>query len=303
MSKELEIRGNNPIAVLRSYFSNESVKKRFEEMLGKRAGAFLNSIINVYSNDAKLQNCTPQSVGSAALRAATFDMPVDPALGQAAIIPYGNTANFQLMYKGITQLCIRSGKYATIHCSEVYEDEIKYHNPITGEVIFNDPATYKMRYLTGKGKKYVGHYAYFKLLSGFEKSDYMPTEEAMAHGAKYSAAYKYDLAKKKKSSVWSTDPVVMCNKTVLLRLLTKYGVMSIEMQDAIIGERESFEDAQERADKTIKNEAGSEPIDTTFESDERETKKKVKKQKDKLSKAEIAAAANQQPVFMDESKD
>lgn len=279
--KELQKRDTSPVAVLKRYLSDESVKKRFEEMLGKRSGAFVNSIINVYRGSAQLQKCTPASIGAAAIRAATFNLPIDPALGQAAIVPYKTTATFQLMYKGITQLCIRSGQYATIHCSEVYEDEIKSHNPITGEVTFNDPATYMMRYSKDKSKKVVGHYAYFKLLAGFEKSDYMPTAEAMAHGEKYSKAYQNDIKYKKKSSVWSTDPVVMCNKTVLIRLLTKYGVMSIEMQDALIGDRETFEAASDKAEDQIKSDAGSEIIEAEL-----------------VQPGEDAGPENKEPAFM-----
>ena len=263
---EITTTGNNPIAVLKSYLDNDSVKKRFNEMLGKRSGAFINSIVNIASGNDKLQKCTPASICSAAVRAATFNLPVDPALGQAAIVPYGGVAVFQLMYKGLTQLCIRSGKYATIHCSEVYSDEIKNHNPITGKVEFHPATQYKKRYNSeNRDEDVVGHYAYFKLLSGFEKSDYMSTEEALAHGAKYSAAYKYDLAKKKKNSIWSTDPIVICNKTVLIRLLSKYGVMSIEMQDALIGEREGFDGAAKRQSDVIGDEQGSEEIPANFE--------------------------------------
>lgn len=265
MNNEITTTGNNPIAVLKSYLDNDSVKKRFNEMLGKRSGAFINSIVNVTAGNDKLRACTPASICSGAVRAATFNLPIDPALGQAALVPYGGVAVFQLMYKGLTQLCIRSGKYATIHCAEVYADEIKSHNPITGEVYFNNPDTYKMRYQDDRDKLVVGHYAYFKLLSGFEKSDYMPTAEALAHGKKYSKAYQYDLKKGKQASPWSTDPIVMCNKTVLIRLLSKYGVMSIEMQDALIGEREGFDSAASNQAGVVKDEQGSEVIDAELE--------------------------------------
>ncbi len=260
MEDQIQKTDPHPVAKLKGYLSNESVRKRFEEMLGKNAGAFINSVINVYQQNEKLQKCTHESICSSAIRAATFNMPIDPALGFAAIVPYGKQASFQFMYKGITQLCIRTNQYKTIHCSEVYSDELDFYNPITGEVTFKDPKTYKLREKKGFSDV-VGHYAHFKLMAGFEKSDYMTTAEAMAHGAKYSAAYKYDLANSKKNSIWSIDPCPMCNKTVLIRLLTKYGAMSIEMQDALIGERETFEDAQKTADDIIDAEAGSKTID------------------------------------------
>lgn len=301
MAKEIQKRDSNRVVVLKKYLDNESVKKRFEEMLGKNAGAFMNSLINIYYNNPQLQKCTPESYTGAGLRAASFNMPVDPALGWAAIVPYGNIATFQFMYKGITQLCIRSNQYATIHCSEVYADELKSYNPITGIVTFHDPKIYKMRH-KDKGKNVVGHYAYFKLLTGFEKSDYMTTEEAMAHARKYSKAYQYDLKQKKKTSTWSTDPIPMCNKTILLRLLTKYGVMSIEMQEAFIAERENFEDAQAMTEEVIKNEAGSETIPATFEEEpDPETKTKVAKAKADLKDAEAKAKAKAEeaePTFL-----
>jgi len=263
-NNQMQQAGNNPVAQIRGYLANVDVKKRLEETLGKRSGAFANSIINVVKNSWQLQKCTPDSVMSAAMVAATMNLPIDPALGYAAIVPYGKSASFQIMYKGITQLCIRSNQYKTIHCSEVYADEVKYHNPITGEVTFNDPKTYKMRY-EGNFDNVVGHYAHFELLSGFIKSDYMPKEEAIAHAKKYSKAYQRDLRESKQDSPWSTDPIPMGNKTVLLRLLGKYGVMSIEMQDAVVKDHESFEASQAEADQKIQNEAGSEVIDADFE--------------------------------------
>lgn len=258
---QIQARGSNPVAVVRNYLSNIDVKKRLEETLGKRAGAFSNSIINVVRNSYALQKCTPDSIMSAAMVAATMNLPIDPALGQAAIVPYGNQAVFQIMYKGITQLCIRSKQYATIHCSEIYRDELKSHNPITGEVVFNDPETYKLRYESKDDANIVGHYAYFKLLSGFEKSDYMTTAEALAHAKKYSKAYQYDLRDKKKTSMWSIDPIPMGNKTVLIRVLSKYGVMSLDMQEAFIVEHQNFEQEQADADKMIGADAGSEIIE------------------------------------------
>jgi recombination protein RecT len=263
MSNENQI---TPISKLRGYLADVNIKKRFEEILGKHAGAFMNSIINVVNGNDKLlaiAQSNPASIMTSALRAATMQLSVDPSLGQAAIVPYGNAAQFQIMYKGVTQLCIRTNQYATIHCTEVYKDEIKSYNPITGEVIFNDPSTFKNRY-EDKDKNVVGHYAYFKLLSGFEKSDYMTTDEVMAHARKYSKSYQYDLRDKKRTSKWSTDPIPMGNKTVLLRNLTKYGVMSIEMQEAFTEDSKDFTYAQENAQASLNAVTGQKPIDAEF---------------------------------------
>jgi recombination protein RecT len=267
MAKNQIQKASNPIAIIRSYLDKDSVKKRLEEILGKRAGAFGNSIMNVVRNSSQLQTCNPDTIMSSAFIAATMNLPIDPALGQAAIVPYKKSAQFQIMYRGIIQLCIRSGQYATIHCSEVYKDELKNYNPITGEVSFNDPATFKMRN-KGDEKNVVGHYAHFELTSGFKKSDFMTHEEALAHAKQYSRAYQYDLKEKKKVCPWSLYPVQMGNKTILLRLLKKYGVMSIEMQEAFVADYNSFEQTQEASEDIIDSQAGSEPVDVSFEEQE-----------------------------------
>lgn len=267
MSEEITTRGSNPVARIRNFLADVNVKERLEDILGKRAGAFGNSIINVVRGSNALQKCSPESIMSASMIAATMNLPIDPALGQAAIVPYGGKAQFQIMYKGVTQLCIRSGQYKTIHCAEVYADELESHNPITGRVTFKDPKTYKLRY-ESKEKNIVGHYAYFELISGFEKWDYMTSAEVLAHAKKYSKAYQYDLRDNKRTSKWSTDPTPMGNKTILLRLLTKYGIMSIEMQDALLADHAGFETSQAEAEERINGEAGSKPIDAEFEDQE-----------------------------------
>ena len=253
---------SNAIVALRNYISNDEVKKRMSEMLGKRAGAYSNSIINVVRNSNALQKCTPESVMTAAMVAASMNLAIDPALGLAAIVPYGKSAQFILMYKGMTQLCIRSGKYERIYTTEVYKDELNFYNPITSEVSFTDMSTWKMRN-EGKLEDVAGYYATFKLLSGFQHAEFMSHEQAMSHAKKFSKAYQYDLRDKKQTSVWSTDPVSMGKKTILKVILTKYGIMSIEMQDAIVAESvdDTFDGAKGRNDDKIKDEAGSEIID------------------------------------------
>ena len=259
----------NAVMELKGLLSKDKVQQIFFDMLGKRAGAFVNSVTNITRNSYALQKCDPQTIISSAIDAASLNLPVDPGLGFAAIVPYGTKAQFQIMYKGITQLAIRSGQYKTISCSEIYSDELLSHNPITGVVKFKDPAGYKLRFKK-QDKDVIGHYAEFVLKSGFEKSDYMSHAEAMAHGEKYSKAYQNDLRKKEKNCPWSLMPIAMCNKTVYLRLMKKYGILSIEMQDAFERD-ESFEAAQEAAEEQIKAEQGSKIVDAEFEKPEEST--------------------------------
>ena len=311
-TKEIQKRSSSPVAMIKSYLlDNENMKARLADMLGKRGPAFANSIVNVVRNSQQLQKCSLESIGSAAMIAATLNLPVDPVLGQAAIVPYGDQACFQLMYRGIIQLCIRSGQYAEINCSEIYADELKSHDPITGRVILHDPATYKMRYSDKNGDNVVGHYAYFKLVSGFEKAEYMTKAEVMAHAKKYSKAYQYDLKSGKGTSAWTTDPIAMGNKTVLIKLLKRYGIMSLEMQDALVSDRETFDEAHAKTAKRIEAEQGSEPIDTSFEgngdlqneSDDPETKAKAEEQKAALKEAGKKPKGRPKKAKAEQSKD
>ena len=227
---------SDAIVVLRKFIDNDAnVKSALDAMPGKRGGSFANSLINLVRNTNKLQKCKPGSVMTAALVAASMNLAIDPALGYAAIVPYGDQAQFQLMYKGLIQLCIRSGKYETIHATEVYKDELKFHDHITCETEFTELSKRKMRD-TGNLEDIAGYYARFKLLSGFVCQGFITHAGAMSHAKKFSKAYQYDVAKSKKSSVWSTDPVAMGTKTILKAILTKYGIMSIEMQDAIVAD-------------------------------------------------------------------
>jgi recombination protein RecT len=207
-------------------------------MLGERASSFSNSIINVVSSNNALQKCDPSTVIKSAMISASLNLPIDPALGLSAIVPYKDAAQFQLMYKGVIQLCIRSGQYETIHDTEVYRDELESYNPITGEVKFRELTEYKMR-PQHKWEDVVGFYCRFRLLKGFTSSLYMTKEEVMAHAERYSRAYQYDLKFNKQTCPWSTDPIAMGRKTVILALLKRYGIMSVEMQDAVVADSES----------------------------------------------------------------
>ncbi|EKQ56316.1 MULTISPECIES: recombinase RecT [unclassified Clostridium] len=219
----------SPQTTVKSILANVDYKKRFEEILGKKAQGFISSVINI-SNSVGLKDCEPKSIVSAAVVAATLDLPIDPNLGFAYIVPYndknkGKIAQFQMGYKGFIQLAQRSGQYKTINAIEVYEHEIKKVNRLTGEIELEDnpePST-----------KVVGYIAYFSLLNGFEKALYMTREQLEAHGKKYSQSYKSNKDWVVKASLWNTDFDSMATKTVIKLLLSKYGPLSIEMQKAV----------------------------------------------------------------------
>lgn len=195
--------------------SQDSVKARFEELLGKKAPGFISSLLAVVNNNKLLSRVDPKTVIAAGAMAASLDLPINQNLGFAYIIPYKDEAQFQMGYKGYIQLAMRTGQYQTINAAEVYEGEIVKQNRFTGEYEFGEKTSDKI----------VGYIAYFKLVNGFEKYLYMSIEEMQAHAKKFSKNYKGGTDK------WGlTDFHSMAIKTVLKRLISKYGILSIEMQ-------------------------------------------------------------------------
>lgn len=200
---------------LQGMLASNSVKKRFEELLGKKAPGFISSLLAVVHNNKLLDKANPQTIITAGAMAAALDLPINQNLGYAYIVPYGQEAQFQMGYKGYIQLAMRTGQYQTINACEVYEGEITGHNRFTGEFTFGERT----------GDAVVGYMAYFKLVNGFEKYIYMTMEEMQAHARKYSKNYKGGTEK------WGiADFHSMAIKTVLKRLISKYGILSIEMQ-------------------------------------------------------------------------
>lgn len=244
------------VAQIKVILAGENVKARFQEVLGNKAPQFMASIINVVSASDKLKKSDANSIMAAAFVAASFDLPIDSNLGFAAIVPYEKSvkdaqtgrwnkvsiASFQMMYKGFIQLAIRTGEYEKMNCSAVYEDELKSYNPITGECEFVTDFANCTQRNNGENDKIVGYYAWFKLRSGFTKELYMSKSEVLNHAKTYSQAYRYDLNENKQSSKWTTDFDAMAKKTVIKLLLSKWGVLSVEMQKAITDDQKVFDE-------------------------------------------------------------
>ena len=211
---------SNNIANLEAWVNSPTIKKKFQEVLDKGSGAFVTALLSMVKATPQLQQCDPKTVLSAAMTAATMKLPINPNLGFAYIVPYKTEATFQMGYKGIIQLAMRTGQYKTINASVVREGEIEDIDFITGEII--------------RGKRVsdqvIGYIAYFKLVNGFEKTLYMTKEEMQAHAAQFSQAYAADKRYNKSRSVWTSNFDAMALKTVLKQLISKYGIMSIDMQ-------------------------------------------------------------------------
>ncbi|GKZ04043.1 recombinase RecT [Paraclostridium bifermentans] len=231
MSNQMQTQKNNvKVAGIKQLLDMDVYKKRINEIMGKKAAPFMASIVNV-SNLPSLKDSDPNSIISSAIVAATLDLPIDQNLGFAYIVPYntkeGKKAQFQMGYRGYIQLAMRTGQYKTINAIEIYKGEIKRVNRLTGEMEFNDDEDLIDR------DTVVGYMAYFKLLNGFEKTLYMTKEEMERHAKKYSQSYSSQKKWVVDSSLWSTDFDGMAIKTVIKRLLSKYGILSVEMQNAI----------------------------------------------------------------------
>lgn len=215
---------NNKPSV-KSLFERPDVGKRFAEVLGKRAPQFVTSILQLAASDKILAVADPYTVYNAAMTAASLDLPVNKNLGFAWIIGYKNNAKqtteaqFQLGYKGYIQLAQRTGQYAKINCVEVYENQFKGWNALTEEL----DADFS---LEGSGRV-VGYCAFFRLLNGYEKTIYWSSEKVRAHASRFSKNFKFN------DSTWKTDFDAMAKKTVLKNMLSTWGILSVELQNAL----------------------------------------------------------------------
>lgn len=246
---------HRPMAALKDLVNSDYAKKRFHEVMGEKAPAFLASVLNAAKTNPRLLECEPQSVISAAMVAATLDLPIDPSLGFSAIVPYKNkgrmVAQFQIMTKGFVQLALRSGQYKTINVAPIYEDEFESVDIITGEVLIH-PVDNGYRD-QDNADKIVGYVAYFRLLNGFERKDFWSMKKILAHGKRFSKTYEYD------SGLWKTDLHAMASKTVLKNTLSKWGILSTAMQTGIKTDQASIKDYD---GKTL-DDANVEYVDST----------------------------------------
>ncbi|NJO00329.1 MAG: recombinase RecT [Bacteroidia bacterium] len=238
-----------PVKQVESFLNNEDLRKRFNGMLGAKTNQFISSILNAVSANKSLQECDPKSIISAALVAASLDLPIDGNLGFSAMVPYGSKdgkrAQFQIMAKGFIQLAIRSGKYVDMNYSEIYQDELISYNPITKELKYKDTFDPNGQREKGETHNIVGYLAWFKLSTGFKQSLYMTVAQIKNHAKKYSVSYKYDLSKGQTSSKWSQDFHPMALKTVIKLLLSKWGILSVDMQKAMKEDQKAYGSTEE----------------------------------------------------------
>ncbi|MDH6307988.1 recombination protein RecT [Dysgonomonas sp. PFB1-18] len=250
------------IDVLKNMLNAPSVMEQFQNALSKSAPTFVASVIDLYNGDSNLQMCEPKAVVMEALKAAVLKLPINKALGYAFIIPFNNSVKdekgnwtkkmmptFQMGYKGYIQLAMRTGQYKTINADVVYEGELRKVNKLTGEIAFDGEKT---------SDKVVGYFCYFELMNGFSKTLYMTVEQMADHAKRYSKGLKKEttveslmnlanlpVATDSKTVGWMGNFHGMAVKTVIRNLLSKYGYLSVEMQEAIQNDTEGDTDVRD----------------------------------------------------------
>ena len=248
----------------KSLFAKQSVQDRFEKLLGNKAQGFISSVLQIVNGNTLLQNASPETVLNAAATAAVLNLEINPNLGLAWIVPYKGRAQFQMGWKGFVQLALRTSQYKNINVIEIYENQFKSFNALT-ECLDADFS------VEGSGKV-VGVASYLKLVSGFEKTVYWSMEKVKAHATKYSKTYgKVNKSGQLIHSPWNDEDqfISMCLKTVLKSTISKWGIMSIEMQTAQLADQ-SVQAEQGKYDYIDNNQTID--VDQVSEMEEKEIK-------------------------------
>lgn len=277
------------LAKLKTILNAPSVQEQFQNALAENKDLFVASIIDLYNGDKSLQTCQPAQIVSEALKAAVLDLPINRALGFAYIVVYNNTVKskdpqtgrdvwtkvptptFIPGYKGYIQLAMRTGQYRTINADFIYEGELRTVNRLSGEVALDGKKT---------SDKIVGYFCYFELLNGYSKTLFMSVEDMAKYAKRYAPGIKKDttiaqLIEKanngivSKSVGWEGNFNDMALKTVIRRVLSKYGYLSIKMQNAITADDNASQHALVARDEALQiADVKTIDIDTSVEYEE-----------------------------------
>lgn len=208
---------NPKVDQFKMVLNDSTIRAQLKNSLKEKSGAFMSSMLDLYSGDSYLQKCDPKAVAMECLKAASLDLPIVKSLGFAYVVPYNNKPTFIVGYKGLIQLAQRTGQYKTINAGVVYEGEYQGYDKLSGMVDISGERI---------SDKVIGYFAYFKLINGFEKVLYMSRDEVEAWKKRYSKTQS-------DATPWAKEFDKMAMKTCLRRLISGYGVMSTQMQQAV----------------------------------------------------------------------
>ena len=224
------------------FFNSPAVKQKFSEVLDGNGQQFVASLLSIVTNNNLLAKATNESIMTAAMKAATLKLPIEPSLGMAYIVPYnrnekqGNTwvkineAQFQMGYKGFIQLAQRSGQIRNINCDIVYKEEFLRYDKVYGALHLKEEQV--------DSGEVEGYFASLELINGFRKMIFWKKEKVIAHAQKYSKTYDKQIGDFKSGTPWKTEFDAMAQKTLIKELLSKYAPLSTELQEAIIADNE-----------------------------------------------------------------
>lgn len=210
------------------YLSNDNTKKYLQSILGEKTGQFITSLTSLAGSSKALKNCDRNSLLSCALKATSMELPFDQNLGFAWCIPYKTTATFQVGVKGYIQLALRTGQYQSLNARDVRQGEL------SGRDFVGDPIINWLPDEERANKEIIGFMAGLQLVNGFKKVIYWSVPEIEKHAEKYSQSYrKYKKTGNVDDAIWASKFEKMAEKTVLKSLISRYGIMSTDMQTAV----------------------------------------------------------------------
>lgn len=215
-----------------AYLTQDAVKNQINSVVGSKDGAkFVTSIVSAVNTNPTLAECTNQSILSGALLGHSLNLSPSPQLGHYYLVPFNNTkagtkeAQFQMGYKGYIQLAIRSGQYKKLNVMAIKKGELEYFDPLNEDIQINLMVD---SWDEREAAETIGYYAFFELVNGFRKAIYWSKKQMEAHALKYSKGYQA----KKGYTFWEKDFDSMAYKTMLRQLISKWGIMSIDMVNA-----------------------------------------------------------------------
>lgn len=244
----------------------KGVSKSIQASLKDNAGTFNTSLMELITSDTKLMQCNPQLLMAEAVKAASLKLPLNKQLGYAYLLPFGTTPTLVIGFRGYLQLAMRTGQYRNINADIVYDGELEYKDKLTGAISLNG--------IKKDPEQVVGYFAHFETVNGFTKTLYMSLDEMANYALTFSPSYKnskqkptaqqlMDQAQKQAQNGpeggvgWWANFNAMAIKTVLRRLLSKYGYLSIEMQTALTSDEqptaESVRDQENAAPRPVIN--------------------------------------------------
>lgn len=242
-----------------TYMHQPKIMNRMVELLGKNAEHVVTAAVQLYNEDANLRECDMVTVVTAIIQAATLRLPIQKNFGYVYVIPRvvsekvngvwrkRKVATFQVGYRGLIQLVMRSGEVQKLYTGKIYEGQVTGVNCLTGELETGEKISDKV----------IGYVAHIELLNGFAKTMYMTVEEIKAHAEEFSDSYKYDLKSGKGTSTWSKFFDSMACKTVLTKLLRLYAPVSVDPMGLAFREAINAEQVEVRKNGYIYRDNGN----------------------------------------------